>query len=96
MTGTTLGEIGAAFEDEGFAASPDCTYEDNSVRRQRTQAYLEPVDWSDPRRVARVLRVFERLLHRQTEQYTEQFRHSLRRDGYVIDHETGHITSAGP
>ncbi|MGH3226320.1 MAG: hypothetical protein ACRDPY_47875, partial [Streptosporangiaceae bacterium] len=63
MTGTTLGEISAAFEDEGFAPNPDCTYEDSSVRRQSTQAYLEAVDWSDPRRVALALRVFERLLH---------------------------------
>jgi Abortive infection C-terminus len=96
MTGTTLGEIGAAFEDEGFASNPDCTYEDSSVRRQSTQAYLEAVDWSDPRRVALALRVFERLLHGYDAQYTEQFRHSLRRDGYVTDPDTGHITPAGP
>jgi hypothetical protein len=96
MTGTTLGEIGAAFQDEGFAPNPDCTYEDSSVRRQSTQAYLEAVDWSDPRRVGRALRVFERLLHGCEDKYTERFRHSLRRDGYVTDHKTGHITSAGP
>jgi hypothetical protein len=96
MTGTTLGEIGAAFQDEGFAPNPDCTYEDSSSRRKSTQAYLEAINWSDPRRVGRVLRVFERLLHGHEDQYTEQFRHSLRRDGYITDPATGHITPAGP
>lgn len=96
MTGTTLGEIDAAFQDEGFAPHPDCAYEDSSVRRQLTHAYLEAVDWSDPRHVSRALRAFGRLLHGYEEQYSAQFRHSLRRDGYVTDPETGHITSAGP
>jgi Abortive infection C-terminus len=96
MTGSTLGEIGAAFEDEGFASNSDCTYEDSSVRRQSTQAHLEAVDWSDPRHVARALRIFGRLMHGYEAQYTEQLRSSLRRDGYVTDPETGHITSAGP
>jgi hypothetical protein len=96
MTGTTLGAIVAAFEDEGIAPDPDCTYQDSSIRRQTTQAYLQAVDWSDPRRVAVALRVFERLLHGYDPQYTQQFGHSLRRDGYVTDPETGHIASAGP
>ncbi len=26
MTGSTLGEIGAAFQDELFAPNPDCSY----------------------------------------------------------------------
>ena len=71
-------------------------YEDSSVRRQTTQAYLEAVDWSDPRHVARALRVFGRLMHGYEAQYTEKLRHSLRRDGYVTDAVTGHIMSAGP
>jgi hypothetical protein len=96
MTGTTLSEISAAFEDEGIAPNPDSSYEDSSVRRQTTQAYLDGVNWSDPRRVALAVRVFARLLHGYDQQYTEQFRHSLRRDGYVTDPDTGHITPAGP
>lgn len=96
MTGSTVGEIAAAFQDEGFAPNPDCTYQDSSVRRETTQAYLEAVDWRDPRHVARALRVFGRLMHGFDAQYAEQLRHSLRRDGYVTDPETGHITSAGP
>jgi len=43
-----------------------------------------------------VLRVFERLLDGFDEQYTRKFRHSLRRDGYTIDEDTGHITPLGP
>jgi len=96
MTGSTLGEISTAFEDEGFAPHPDCTYEDSSVRRQRTQAYLDAVDWSDPRRVMLALRVFERLMHGFEAGYTEQFRQSLRRDGYITDPASGHISAAGP
>ena len=96
MTGTTVGEIADAFQDEGFAPNPDCSYEDSSVRRQTTQAYLEAVDWTDPRHVARALRVFGRLMHGFEAQYTEKLRHSLRRDGYVTDAVTGHVMSAGP
>ena len=95
MTGSTVGEIAAGFQDEGFAPDPDCTYEDSSVRRQSTQAYLDAIDWSDPRHVTRALRVLERLMHGFEAQYTEQLRHSLRRDGYVTDPATGHIVSAG-
>lgn len=73
------------FQDEGFAPNPDCAYEDGSVRRQTTQEYLESVDWVDPQHVSRALRVFGRLMHDFEPQYTEQLRHSLRRDGYVTD-----------
>jgi hypothetical protein len=96
MTGSAVGQIDAAFQDEGFAPDPDCAYEDSSVRRQTTQAYLDAVDWSHPGHVTWVLRVFGRLMHGHEAGYTEQLRHSLRRDGYVTDPETGHITSAGP
>jgi len=61
MTGSTLGEIGAAFQDELFAPNPETTYEDSSSRRTLTQEYLEAVDWTDINHVNRVLRVFERL-----------------------------------
>jgi hypothetical protein len=96
MTSSTWGQIGAAFEDEGFAPNPGCAYEDSSVRRQRAQAYLEAVDWSDQHHVARVLRVFERLLHGYDGTYTEQFRNSLLRDGFITNAGTGHITSVRP
>jgi hypothetical protein len=96
MTGSTVAQIAAAFQDEGFAPDPDSAYEDSSVRRQTTQAYLDAVDWSDPGHVTRALRVFGRLMHGHEAGYTEQLRHSLRRDGYVTDPRTGHIMSAGP
>ncbi|MCF1812595.1 hypothetical protein L0B82_09435 [Mycobacterium intracellulare subsp. intracellulare] len=38
MTDSTVGAITTAFQDEGFAADPDCRYEDSSVRRQITPA----------------------------------------------------------
>ncbi|WP_261566653.1 abortive infection family protein [Frankia gtarii] len=96
MTGSTYGEIDRAFQDEGFAPSTTCTYEDSSVRRTRTQEYLETVDWTDPSHVTRVLRVFEWLLHGFEAPYTDRFLNSLRRDGYLIDKDTGHITPASP
>jgi hypothetical protein len=39
MTGSTVGEIATAFQDEGFAPDPDCSYQGSSVRRETTQAY---------------------------------------------------------
>lgn len=96
MTGSTLGEIAAAFQDEGFAPNPDCAYQDGSVRRETTEAYLEAVDWSDRQHVTRALRVFERLMHGHEAQYMQQLRYALRRDGFLTDAETGHIMSAGP
>lgn len=96
MTDSTYGAIGAAFEDEGFAPNPDCTYENSSVRRTRTQEYLEAIDWTDARHVDRVLRVFERLLRGYEPQRTRNFHNALRRDGYVVDDDTGHISPVGP
>lgn len=95
MTSSTYGEISAAFQDEGFAPSPDCTYEDTSVRRVRTQEHLEAVDWADHEHVARALRVFERLLEGFADEYREPLRRALRRDGYELD-EHGQITRIGP
>src|SRR6266699_4267340 len=96
MTSSTLGEIGAAFQDELFAPNPDSTYEDSSSRRTLTQQYLESVDWTDINHVNRALRVFERLVQGFEPQYSSKFLNSLRRDGYAIDEETGHITPIGP
>jgi hypothetical protein len=96
MTGTTVGEIDAAFQDELFPPSTTCTYQDTSVRRTRAQEYLEAVDWSDVNHVNRALRVFERLVGDYEPQYKAKFLNSLRRDGYAVDGETGHITPIGP
>ncbi|MEV7010232.1 abortive infection family protein [Streptosporangium sp. NPDC051022] len=96
MTGVTVGEIEAAFQDELFAPSTTSTYQDTSVRRSRTQEYLEAVDWSDANHVNRVLRVFERLTHGFEPQYSSKFFQSLKRDGYLLDEESGHITPVGP
>lgn len=96
MTGSTLGEIGAAFQDELFAPNPDSTYQDSSSRRTLTQEYLEAVNWTDINQVNRVLRVFERLVQGFEPQYSAKFLNAMRRDGYVVDEETGHITPIGP
>jgi hypothetical protein len=57
---------------------------------------VEAVNWTDASHVTWVLRSFERLVHGFKEQYSSKFLHSLRRDGYVIDDATGHITPIGP
>lgn len=95
MTDSTLGEIGAAFQDELFAPNPDCAYEDSSVRRTLTQEYLDSVDWTDPNHISRVLHVFERLMQGFEPGYTSRFVNSLRRDGYLVDEETCHISPVG-
>lgn len=92
MTGSTVNIIATAFHDEGFAANPDCTYEDSSIRRFTTQEHLESVDWTDASHVARALRVFERLLDGFDAPYTDQFLRSLRRDGYLLTENREIIT----
>jgi hypothetical protein len=96
MTDSTYSRIDRAFQDEGFAPSTTCSYTDSSVRRTRTQEYFESVTWTDPNQVLRVLRVFETLVYGFKTPYTDQFVNSLRRDGYLLDQDTGHITPAGP
>ena len=96
MTDSTLGAIGAAFQDEGFAANPDSTYDDGSSRRILTQQYLAAVALSDIAHVERVLRAFERLVHGFDPQYSSKFLNSLRRDGYMVNEQTGHIRAIGP
>jgi hypothetical protein len=96
MTSSTVGEIAEAFQDEGFAPNPDCTYEDSSSRRTTTQSYLEAVNWADPNHVRRALRVFQRLLDGWRCDEPDKFWRSLRCDGFVQDEETGQITQLGP
>jgi hypothetical protein len=96
MTGSTIGEIGQAFQDEGFAPNPDSTYDDTSSRRTLTQAYLESIDWTDLGQVKRGLRAFERLMHDFEPQHTRELVNALRRDGFGVDQDTGHITPLGP
>lgn len=98
MAGSTVGRIAAAFQDEGFAPNPDCTYGDSSVRRETTQEYLEAVDWTDHGHVGRALRAIERLVADFEPSYGTRckFLDALGRDGYPIDETTGHIAPAGP
>ncbi|MFG1638594.1 abortive infection family protein [Pseudonocardia alni] len=95
MTGSTLSQIGRAFQDEGFAPTADGTYEDSSERRTLTQEYMDAVDWGDAAHVARVLRVFEQLLDGFEVPYTDRFFRALRRDGYQVA-DDGEIVGRGP
>jgi hypothetical protein len=94
MTDSTVNTISSAFHDEGFAASPGCTYENSSVRRVTTQEHLESVNWTDPAHVQRACRVFEHLLiDWHDSPYLDRFYASLRRDGCTVDYPgTGLIT----
>lgn len=85
MTDSTVGLIEAAFRDAGFAPNPLCTYQDSSVRRETTQAYLESVNWSDWTHIRRFLRVADRLLDGWDEASIEKFRRNLEQDGIEID-----------
>jgi hypothetical protein len=75
--------------------NPDTTYEDSSIRRTTTQQYMDAVDWTSAGHVARVLRVFERLMDEFEAQHTERLRRLLRRDGYEVK-ESGEIIALGP
>jgi hypothetical protein len=94
MTTSTDAAIVAAFQDAGFAPNPDCTYDDTSVRRTRTQEYLQSVNWTDPDHVDRACRAFERLLTGWPEgPELTGFYNALRRDGCTVDYPgTGMIT----
>lgn len=100
MTGSTWGGIDGAFRDEGFFPQPsESPDEDSSVRRSRTQEYLNGIDWTDPAEVARAIRVFERLLVdvRPDDTYGpstawDAFVRAMQRDGYEVT-EAGHINS---
>ncbi len=98
MTNSTVPEIRAAFQDEGFTPSPTCAYEDSSSRRTLTQAYVEAVDWTDSGHLTRALRAVERLVDGVPSDLGIRFRFlsSLRRDGYVLDEDTGHLLPIGP
>ncbi len=98
MTFSEPPRIRAAFQDEGFARHPDCTYDDGSVRRTLTQGYLEAIDWTDASHLARALRAFERLVDDFPPDDSDRikFLNALRRDGYALDEDTGHILPIGP
>jgi hypothetical protein len=84
MTDCTYAQTSTAFQDEGFAPNPDCTWDDGSVRRTTTQHYLEAVEWTDPEHVQRALRVFERLLEGFAGEHLQSLRKALQRDGYEL------------
>ncbi|NEB23091.1 abortive infection family protein [Streptomyces sp. SID6673] len=95
-TDSTVGAIGAAFQDEGFEPNHESKYEDSSVRRITAQEYLESVDWTNDEHVGRALRAMERIIEYFDEQYTEKFWTALERDGYKRDPETKRLIIQAP
>ncbi len=84
MAGSTQRLIETAFQNEGFAPDPDCTWDDGTVRRTLTEQYLSAVDWTDLGHVDRALRVFEELLEGFEDDVLWPLRKALRRDGYEL------------
>jgi hypothetical protein len=62
MTRSTWSAIDTAFRDKGCTPIPEPEAADGSVRRTRTQEYLNSVDWTDAGEVSRAICAFERLL----------------------------------
>lgn len=97
MTNSTHRAITTAFQNEGFAPDPECTWDDGSVRRTLTEQYLSAVDWTDVGHVDRGLRVFEELLESFDDEFRWPLRKALRRDGYELAADGGiSRTAAAP
>jgi len=101
MTSVIVGAIDDAFTDEEFQPLESIPYTDTSVRRSRTEEYLQAVDWHDADHVRRVLRVFERLISRYLQEvagdttYLARLRRELSNDGYQLTDEA-RILRIGP
>ena len=101
MTSVVVGAIDDAFNDEEFQPLGSITYTDTSVRRSRTEEYLQAVDWHDTDQVRRVLRVFERLISRYLQEvagdttYLARLRRELSNNGYQLTDEV-RILRIGP
>jgi hypothetical protein len=101
MTSVVVGAIDDAFSDEDFQPLESVTYVDSSVRRSRTEEYLQGVDWHDAGHVRRALRVFERLISRYLQEvagdttYLARLRRELANDGYQLTDEA-RILRMGP
>ncbi len=102
MTDSTWTKIDTAFRDEGFSpVDSDALNGDSSVRRKRTQEYLNAVDWTKPAEVERALRAFERLLVdvRPDDIYGSSkawdgFVRNMQHDGYEVT-DAGHVNPVG-
>lgn len=94
LSGTVLREIDGMWQDEGFAPGPEPEMFVGGQRVSSFQSYMDCVDWTDPRHVARVLRVFEVALRGIDAEYLGAVVMGLRRDGYQLGHD-GRITG-GP
>ncbi|MGV9183991.1 abortive infection family protein [Arcanobacterium canis] len=91
-TNSTLREIRAAFEDQGFAPRPDPTFEDSSQRRTLTNEYFGSVDWNSASHCERVIKVMEDLVAPMAPDQNgghtlpvwSKFVRSLKDDGWMV------------
>lgn len=101
MTLVTVGAIDDAFADEEFQPLESIAYVDTSVRRSRTEEYLQGIDWNDVDQMHRALRVFERLIARYLQEVAgdttqlSRLRRDLSNDGYRLTDEA-RILRIGP
>lgn len=85
------------WQDEGFAPSADDGGQPGD-RRAAYQSYLNAVDWTDHKHVARALRAFEHTIravksppYTDDDKWFEELRDLLDRDGYALS-DKGRIT----
>lgn len=83
------------WEDEGLAPLPEPN-DEVGQRRNLFRSYEDNVDWSDPVRVARVLRVFEVMLQRVSDDDLDTWRQTLERDGYELSAQRRITAAATP
>jgi hypothetical protein len=89
-----LREIDAMWQDEGVAPSEQKNGE-TGQRRSRFRRYEDTIDWADPVRVARALRVFETMLRKLPVEELDQWGRLLDRDGYDLTSERRIVAQRG-
>jgi Abortive infection C-terminus len=82
LVGTTLGYIDDVFR--GAEITKGTGLPVNGQRRQLVEDYYASVDWSHPRQVAKILRVFEDILATAPEADYAGLTQHLRRDGFEV------------
>jgi hypothetical protein len=82
------------WEDEGVAPSGQENGE-TGQRRNRFRQYENAIDWTDPTRVARALRVFETMLRKLPAEELTEWRSLIDRDGYDLTPERRIVAQRG-
>jgi hypothetical protein len=82
-SGIVLREINEVWQDEGFAPA-EPAQSTGGERRSLYQGYLDAVDWTDPRHVARAVRVFEQTAKDFNREYSQKAYDLIERDGFRV------------